>query len=196
MSNGIIARRGRIQKHKERLQAQIQALDLHPIFNPPLDHFHASLANEVLGDCQRGLNGVRGVRLSLLEALVVWVNGGVTLCNSLRLYALETSTACLVADRWVLEDGFWHAKWAWRRHPSGRASGELDLLISLINSLVLDSNLDDKWVWSLDDSGVISVKTVSRVVQDKLFSNNDPDLSFTLNSWVPRKVMFVFGDWL
>ncbi|GKB97161.1 hypothetical protein Tco_0983298 [Tanacetum coccineum] len=76
--------RGRIQKHKERLQAQIQALDLHSIFNPPLDHFHASLANEVLWDCQRGLNGVRGVRLSLLEALVVWVNGGVTLCNSLK----------------------------------------------------------------------------------------------------------------
>ncbi|GKA99273.1 hypothetical protein Tco_0827210 [Tanacetum coccineum] len=78
-------RRGRIKKHKECLQAQNQALDLHPIFNPPLDHFHASLANEVLGDCQPGLNGVRGVRLSLIEALVVWVNGGVTLCNPLRV---------------------------------------------------------------------------------------------------------------
>ncbi|GJW45210.1 hypothetical protein Tco_0074009 [Tanacetum coccineum] len=60
----------RIQKQKERLQAQIQALDLYPIFNPPLDHFHTSLANEVLGDCQRSLNGVRGVRFSLLEAYV------------------------------------------------------------------------------------------------------------------------------
>nr|GEX57891.1 hypothetical protein [Tanacetum cinerariifolium] len=30
--------------------------------------------------------------------------------------------------KWVLEDGFWHTKWAWRRHPSGRACGELDLL--------------------------------------------------------------------
>ncbi|GJT06102.1 hypothetical protein Tco_0840564 [Tanacetum coccineum] len=44
-----------------------------------------------------------------------------------RLYALETSKDCFVADRWVLEDGFGHAKWSWRRHPSGRASGELDL---------------------------------------------------------------------
>ncbi|GJU81535.1 reverse transcriptase domain, reverse transcriptase zinc-binding domain protein [Tanacetum coccineum] len=45
------------------------------------------------------------------------------------LYALETSKDCVVADRWVLEDGVWHAKWAWRRHPTGRASRELDLLV-------------------------------------------------------------------
>ncbi|GKE36286.1 hypothetical protein Tco_1459691, partial [Tanacetum coccineum] len=61
-------RRGRTKKQKERLQAEIQDLDLYSIFNPPLDHFHASLVNEVLGDCQRGLNGVKGVRFSLLEA--------------------------------------------------------------------------------------------------------------------------------
>ncbi|PWA61600.1 RNA-directed DNA polymerase, eukaryota [Artemisia annua] len=63
-----------------------------------------------------------------------------------RLYALETSKNCFVADRWVLEDGSWQSKWGWRRHPSGRATGELDLLVSLINGLVLESHLDDKWV--------------------------------------------------
>ncbi|GKB67028.1 hypothetical protein Tco_0928440 [Tanacetum coccineum] len=72
------------------------------------------------------------------------------------LFALETSKDCFVADRWVHEDGFWHAKWSWRRHPSGRASGELDHLVSLINGLVLDSNLEDKWFWSLDNSGAFS----------------------------------------
>ncbi|GKB70176.1 RNA-directed DNA polymerase, eukaryota, reverse transcriptase zinc-binding domain protein [Tanacetum coccineum] len=104
------------------------------------------------------------------------------------LYALETSKDCFVADRWVLEDGFWHAKWSWRRHPSGRAYGELDHLVSLINGLVLDSNLEDKWFWSLDNSRVFSVKSLSRAVQDKLFLNNDPAPPFTWNSWVPRKV--------
>ncbi|GJW92172.1 hypothetical protein Tco_0169725 [Tanacetum coccineum] len=37
------------------------------------------------------------------------------------------------------------------RHPSGRASGELYLLVSLINDLILDSNIDDNWFWSLND---------------------------------------------
>ncbi|GKD44690.1 phospholipase-like protein [Tanacetum coccineum] len=92
-------------------------------------------------------------------------------------------------ERKVLEDGVWHAKWAWRRHPTGRASGEVDLLVSLINGLVLDSNIDDKWFWSLDDSGGFSVKSLSRVVQDLLFSNNDPDPSFTWNSWVPLDIL-------
>ncbi|GJU10288.1 putative RNA-directed DNA polymerase, eukaryota, reverse transcriptase zinc-binding domain protein [Tanacetum coccineum] len=74
------------------------------------------------------------------------------------------------------------------RHPSGRASGELDHLVSLINGLVLDSNLEDKWFWSLGNSKVFSVKSLSRAVQDKLFLNNDPAPPFTWNSWVPRKV--------
>ncbi|GJR37814.1 hypothetical protein Tco_1213498 [Tanacetum coccineum] len=39
---------------------------------------------------------------------------------------------CFVADRWVLEDGFWLAKWVWRRHPSDQAYGELDLLANAI----------------------------------------------------------------
>ncbi|PWA40922.1 RNA-directed DNA polymerase, eukaryota, Reverse transcriptase zinc-binding domain protein [Artemisia annua] len=97
----------------------------------------------------------------------------------LRLYALETSKNCFVANRWVLEDGSWQFKWAWRRHPSGLASEDLDLLVSLINSLVLESHLDDKWFWSLDNPCVFSVKSLSRAVQ--LFSNNDPDPPFIWN---------------
>lgn len=93
-----------------------------------------------------------------------------------------------MADRWVLEDGSWQSKWAWRRHLSGRESGELDLLESLINGLVLKSHHDDKWIWSLDDSGIFLVKSLSTAIQDKLFSNNDPDPAFIWNSWVPRKV--------
>ncbi|PWA60657.1 RNA-directed DNA polymerase, eukaryota, Reverse transcriptase zinc-binding domain protein [Artemisia annua] len=81
--------------------------------------------------------------------------------ESSELYALETSKNCFVADRWVLEDGSWQSKWAWRRHQV---------------------------VWSLDDSGVFSVKSLSTCVQDKLFSNNDPNPPFIWNSWVPRKV--------
>ncbi|PWA45184.1 RNA-directed DNA polymerase, eukaryota, Reverse transcriptase zinc-binding domain protein [Artemisia annua] len=104
------------------------------------------------------------------------------------LYALETSKNCFVADRWVLEDSSWQFKWVWRKHPSGRASGDLHLLVSLINGLVLESHLDDKWFWSLDNSCVFLVKSLCRAVQDKLFSNNDPDPPFIWNPWVPRKV--------
>ncbi|GJZ59609.1 hypothetical protein Tco_0615425 [Tanacetum coccineum] len=42
-----------------------------------------------------------------------WIKDHGPLKNSFpRLYALETSKDCYVADRWVLEDRFWHAKWA------------------------------------------------------------------------------------
>nr|GEV00544.1 RNA-directed DNA polymerase, eukaryota, reverse transcriptase zinc-binding domain protein [Tanacetum cinerariifolium] len=93
-----------------------------------------------------------------------------------------------VIDRWVIEDGVWQGKWAWRRQPSGRAEGDLSLLLSLINLTVLDSTQDDRWIWTLNDSGTFSVSSLCQVIQKQMFVNNDVLPPFMWNSWVPRKV--------
>ncbi|GJR55415.1 homeodomain-like protein [Tanacetum coccineum] len=71
----------------------------------------------------------------------------------------ETQKGCYVSERWVLEDGVLQGKWTWRRQPSGRAKGDLFLLLSLINMIVLDSTQDDKWRWILNDSGIFGGTT-------------------------------------
>ncbi|PWA66530.1 hypothetical protein CTI12_AA325340 [Artemisia annua] len=90
-----------------------------------------------------------------------------------RLYALETHKGGFVSERWVLEDGVWQGKWAWRRQPTGRAEGDLLLLVSLINFIVLDPTMDDKWIWTLNESGMFSVSSLSRAIQNQIFVNND-----------------------
>ncbi|GKA81884.1 RNA-directed DNA polymerase, eukaryota, reverse transcriptase zinc-binding domain protein [Tanacetum coccineum] len=105
-----------------------------------------------------------------------------------RLYALETQKGCYVLERWVIEDGVWQGKWAWRRQPSGRAEGDLSLLLSLINLTVLDSTQDDKWIWTLNDSSTFLVSSLCQVIQKQMFVNNDVLPPFMWNSWVPRKV--------
>nr|GEV06200.1 putative reverse transcriptase domain-containing protein [Tanacetum cinerariifolium] len=112
--------------------------------------------------CNKGVESIKVKNIGLIgkwkwhflnESGALWrrvivelhgVNGGFDqttrqVRNSGTLNALKTSKDCFMADRWVLEDGFWHAKWAWIRHPSGHASRELDLHVSLNNGLVLDS---------------------------------------------------------
>ncbi|GJV65517.1 RNA-directed DNA polymerase, eukaryota, reverse transcriptase zinc-binding domain protein [Tanacetum coccineum] len=105
-----------------------------------------------------------------------------------RLYALETQKGCFVSERYVIEDGVWQGRWAWRRQLSGRAEGDLSLLLSLINTTVVDYTQDDKWIWTLNDSGMFSVSSLCRVIQKQMFVNNDALPPFIWNSWVPRKV--------
>ncbi|PWA75344.1 RNA-directed DNA polymerase, eukaryota, Reverse transcriptase zinc-binding domain protein [Artemisia annua] len=105
-----------------------------------------------------------------------------------RLYALETHKGCFVSEKWVLEDGVWQGNWAWRRQPTGRAEGDLLLLVSLINFIVLDPTMDDKWIWTLNESGMFSVSSLSRAIQKQIFVNNDTLSPSIWNSWVPRKV--------
>ncbi|PWA78063.1 RNA-directed DNA polymerase, eukaryota, Reverse transcriptase zinc-binding domain protein [Artemisia annua] len=78
--------------------------------------------------------------------------------------------------------------WNWRRHPTGRALGDLSSLNFLINGLVLDSSNDDKWTWALEDSGQFSVKSLCKAIHNKLFVREAESPSFRWNSWVPRKV--------
>ncbi|PWA86322.1 RNA-directed DNA polymerase, eukaryota, Reverse transcriptase zinc-binding domain protein [Artemisia annua] len=47
---------------------------------------------------------------------------------------------------------------------------------------------DDKWIWTLNDSGMFSVSSLSQAIQKQMFVNNDALSPFIWNSWIPRKV--------
>nr|GEX81272.1 RNA-directed DNA polymerase, eukaryota, reverse transcriptase zinc-binding domain protein [Tanacetum cinerariifolium] len=55
-----------------------------------------------------------------------------------RLYALETQKGCYVSEMWVIEDGVWQGKWAWRMQPSGRA--EVSSLCQVIQKQIFVNN--------------------------------------------------------
>ncbi|GJX49802.1 ribonuclease H-like domain-containing protein [Tanacetum coccineum] len=104
-----------------------------------------------------------GGRLTLVKSVYsgkqtqFWIDGWIKDRGPLKslfpcLYALETKKGCYVLERWVIENGVWQGKWTWRSQPRGRAEGDLSLLLSLINMIVLDSTQDDKWIWTLNYS--------------------------------------------
>nr|GEZ92180.1 RNA-directed DNA polymerase, eukaryota, reverse transcriptase zinc-binding domain protein [Tanacetum cinerariifolium] len=99
---------------------------------------------------------------------------------------------CFVAERWSKIDDIWQGKWAWRRQPSGRALTDLSSLNLLITGLVLDSAIEDKWTWTLEDSGKFSVRSLCKAIHSNLFVSEANSPSFW-NSWVPRKVNICTG---
>ncbi|PWA57662.1 RNA-directed DNA polymerase, eukaryota, Reverse transcriptase zinc-binding domain protein [Artemisia annua] len=105
-----------------------------------------------------------------------------------RLFALERYKNCLVADRWVLEEGEWQGKWAWTRQPSGRADGDLTKLVTELNGLTLDESQDDRWEWNLTASRKFTVASLCRAIHSRLNANDVSAPPFNWNSWVPRKV--------
>nr|GEY60953.1 RNA-directed DNA polymerase, eukaryota, reverse transcriptase zinc-binding domain protein [Tanacetum cinerariifolium] len=78
-------------------------------------------------------------------------------------------------------------KWAWRRQPSGRTLTDLSSLNLLITRLVLDSTIEDKWTWALEDSGKFSVRSLCKGIHSNLFVSQANSPSFRWNSWVSRK---------
>ncbi|PWA93476.1 RNA-directed DNA polymerase, eukaryota, Reverse transcriptase zinc-binding domain protein [Artemisia annua] len=105
-----------------------------------------------------------------------------------RLFALERFKDCLVADRWVLEEGVWRGKWDWNRQPSGRADGDLTKLVTDLNGFTLDEAQDDRWEWTLTSSRKFTVASLCHAIQLKMNLNDASAPPFTWNSWVPRKV--------
>nr|GEX30681.1 hypothetical protein [Tanacetum cinerariifolium] len=74
-----------------------------------------------------------------------------------------------------------------RRQPSGRALTDLSSLNLLITGLVLDSAIEDKWTWALEDSGKFSVRSWCKAIHSNFFVSEANTPSFRWNSWVPWK---------
>ncbi|GJX75163.1 RNA-directed DNA polymerase, eukaryota, reverse transcriptase zinc-binding domain protein [Tanacetum coccineum] len=87
------------------------------------------------------------------ENKMVWIRWQKIL-SSKKDGGLETYKNCPISDRCSFVDGVWEPVWAWLRQPRGRSEGDVSSLTNLLNGLVLDPSHDDKWVWSLESSGI------------------------------------------
>ncbi|PWA92394.1 reverse transcriptase domain, Reverse transcriptase zinc-binding domain protein [Artemisia annua] len=106
-----------------------------------------------------------------------------------RLFALERFKDCLVADRWVLEEGVWQGKWDWNRQPSGRADGDLTKLVTDLNGFTLDEARDDRWEWTLTSSRKFTVASLCHAIELKMNLNDASVPPFTWNSWIQNIII-------
>ncbi|GJW28177.1 RNA-directed DNA polymerase, eukaryota, reverse transcriptase zinc-binding domain protein [Tanacetum coccineum] len=86
-----------------------------------------------------------------------------------RLYALEVRKSISVADK-LGHPSIYHS---FRRLPRGGIEQELlNLLCSKVDAFVLP-NMADRWSWSLEGSGVFSVKSSRNLIDDKFLPKAD-----------------------
>ncbi|GJW17908.1 RNA-directed DNA polymerase, eukaryota [Tanacetum coccineum] len=86
-----------------------------------------------------------------------------------RLYALEESKSISVADKLGLSSLYL----SFRRPPRGGIEQEsFNLLCQSVRGLVL-SNIEDRWSWSLEGSGLFSVKSSRAYIDDLLLPKAD-----------------------
>ncbi|XP_076883847.1 uncharacterized protein LOC143532785 [Bidens hawaiensis] len=103
-----------------------------------------------------------------------------------KLFGLEKSKGCFVADRLFMQDGWICGQWDWSRSPTGfEEIGELRELLQLCQRMLLTE--EDEVEFGL--SGGFSVK----IVKDRLVRNNlvAPEFKFEWNRLVPKMVTFV-----
>ncbi|GKA93122.1 hypothetical protein Tco_0815108, partial [Tanacetum coccineum] len=86
-----------------------------------------------------------------------------------RLYALEESKSISVADKLGLSSLYL----SFRRPPRGGIEQDsFNLLCQSVRGLVL-SNIEDRWSWSLEGSGLFSVKSSRAYIDDLLLPKAD-----------------------
>ncbi|XP_071704508.1 uncharacterized protein [Rutidosis leptorrhynchoides] len=77
--------------------------------------------------------------------------------------------------------------WNWRRQLAGRALGDFENLMSLLSSVTLDGNQQDKWNWSGTADGLFSVKVLSNAIDEHVLSSSSSPTG-TLRNLAPKKV--------
>ncbi|GKG10314.1 hypothetical protein Tco_0339060, partial [Tanacetum coccineum] len=70
--------------------------------------------------------------------------------------------------RWVEEV----SEWVWDWIPSrGRAMGDLDHLIELLENVRFSQNREDKWKWRIEPNRVFSVSSLARWIKEMRVSS-------------------------
>ncbi|XP_071694921.1 uncharacterized protein [Rutidosis leptorrhynchoides] len=105
-----------------------------------------------------------------------------------RLFCLEVEQQAVVGERVSWENGRWHANWKWVRDPFGHASGELQNLISLLNSYEKRNLEKDAWQWRLASNGIFTTKKLSRIIDDHTIIDGRLRQETIRNPLVPLKV--------
>ncbi|GJS08454.1 SBP-like protein [Tanacetum coccineum] len=123
-----------------------------------------------------------------LTWMVSWCNNGTSFIDLFPgLFALESFKDCRITDGWHMVNGRGCGNWAWRIQPRGRALDDVVALISIIGNLSLSPTSIDKWKWAFDSSGHFKVKTLTKYIQNALFSNDALGKTYIWNSWIPPK---------
>lgn len=103
-----------------------------------------------------------------------------------RLYSIEVRKNCLVADRIHVSSGN-NPIWCWKRNLRKDCElDERDGLLSVVDSVNL-SMVPDKWIWKEEISGLFSVSSLRRLMEEKaVISNSFWKIEWV--NWIPLKV--------
>ncbi|XP_022031774.1 uncharacterized protein LOC110932826 [Helianthus annuus] len=105
------------------------------------------------------------------------------------LYCLERVKNARISERVKVVDGGIVLDFNWLRQPvTPDEAAELQTLTSELGAAVL-GNGEDRWSWSLEESGMFSVKSLKNSIQAARFT--DLGNEFEWNNWIPIKVNFL-----
>ncbi|XP_071728751.1 uncharacterized protein [Rutidosis leptorrhynchoides] len=117
-----------------------------------------------------------------------WI-GGDRLCSLfLRLYRLESVKDATIKDRVFKEADNIVMNWRWIREPTGRTSGELKSLLTLLSAFSFNCRDKDSWHWNLASNGQFTVKKLAATIDDRLLTPFSSQHGTFRNNLVPKKI--------
>ncbi|XP_071699436.1 uncharacterized protein [Rutidosis leptorrhynchoides] len=104
-----------------------------------------------------------------------------------RLYRLETTKDVRVSDRIHWDGSVVSHNWSWTRPLSGRANSELAEMKAAIITSVFNNSSRDVWKWNLHEKGFYCTKTLSHLIDEKMYGNNSVGVT-DVNRLVPKSL--------
>ncbi|GJT57198.1 reverse transcriptase domain, reverse transcriptase zinc-binding domain protein [Tanacetum coccineum] len=117
-----------------------------------------------------------------------WV-GEVRLCDRFpRLYHLDRSKECRVAEKGNWVDNTWCWEWDWVKNLRGRVCKDFEELQVLLQNVVIKLDCRDRWRWTLQENGDFTVRDLTKLVEEKTISVGSGGEATIWNKWVSKKV--------
>ncbi|XP_022027924.1 uncharacterized protein LOC110929112 isoform X1 [Helianthus annuus] len=118
-----------------------------------------------------------------------WVGGFPLYTVFPRLFCLECSKLCSVADRLGGGSNGQQFNWNWARpNLSSDEQQDIRVLTTLLDAFVLSTD-SDTVMWQYDGSGLFTVSSIKKIISS--FNRSRPNRVFVWNNWVPKKVGIV-----
>ncbi|XP_076902328.1 uncharacterized protein LOC143557043 [Bidens hawaiensis] len=149
----------------------------------------------------RTVNGVRELRTEVEATMLgsekpkasqlsdVWIGPTPLYIRFPKLFSIEKSKDCVVADRLFMMDGWVCGQWDWTRNPTGSEEvGELRNLLQLCLEVQITTE-DDRVDWKGDDLNVFTVKGIKEHMSVNTYEA--PEFVLGWSRLVPKKVTFV-----
>ncbi|GKB51502.1 RNA-directed DNA polymerase, eukaryota, reverse transcriptase zinc-binding domain protein [Tanacetum coccineum] len=160
----------------------------------PLDHspgleFHSNTCNMIMGiEFVSSFVGEVGDGNDIRFWIDKWV-GEVRLCDRFpRLYHLDRSKECRVAEKGNWVDNTWCWEWDWVKNLRGRVCKDFEELQVLLQNVVIKLDCRDRWRWTLQENGDFTVRDLTKLVEEKTISVGSGGEATIWNKWVSKKV--------